>query len=75
MNEVKLMSGNEAAARGAVEAGVSLVASYPGEPVSPVIDYILRDAKEYGVYVEWSINEKVAYEQALGASFLGLRAL
>ena len=75
MNEVKLMSGNEAAARGAIEAGVSLVASYPGEPVSPVIDYILKDAKKHGIYVEWSINEKVAYEQALGASFLGLRAL
>jgi len=75
MSEVELMSGNEAAARGAIEAGVSLVASYPGEPVSPIVDHVLRDAKKLGIYVEWSVNEKVAYEQALGASFLGLRAL
>ena len=75
MNGVKVMSANEAAARGAVEAGISVATSYPGEPVSSVIHYIAEVAKQHNIYVEWSVNEKVAYELALGASFMGLRAL
>jgi len=67
--------GNEAIARGAIEAGVGVAAGYPGTPSSEVIMALSRVAKELGIYVEWAVNEKVALEIALGAAFAGIRSL
>lgn len=70
-----LLMGNEAIARGALEAGVDLVAAYPGTPSSEIGETLARVAKEAGLYVEWSINEKVAFDVAVGAALVGARAL
>jgi indolepyruvate ferredoxin oxidoreductase alpha subunit len=71
----ELLMGNEAIARGALEAGVQFAAAYPGNPSSEIIGTLSQVAKEMGIYVEWSVNEKVALEAAASASFAGLRAL
>ncbi|MGB9826821.1 MAG: indolepyruvate ferredoxin oxidoreductase subunit alpha, partial [Desulfofundulus sp.] len=73
--EKMLLMGNEAIARGAVEAGVQVVTGYPGTPSSEVLETLAHFAKEYGYYVEWSVNEKVALEVAAGAAYAGARAL
>lgn len=70
-----LLMGNEAIARGALEAGVHFCAAYPGSPSSEILGALTRAAKSRGVYTEWSANEKVALEGACGASFAGLRAM
>jgi indolepyruvate ferredoxin oxidoreductase alpha subunit len=67
--------GASALARGALEAGVSLVFGYPGSPVTPVVNRILELTSPDEVQVEWSSNEKVAAEIALGASVSGVRSL
>lgn len=67
------MSGNEAVARGAYEAGVRLAASYPGTPSTEILETLA--ARFRSVYSQWSPNEKVAYEVAIGASIGGARAL
>ncbi len=64
----ELLSGNEAIARGAWEAGVKLAAAYPGTPSTEILENL---AKYEGVYSEWSPNEKVAMEVAIGASMAG----
>ena len=71
----QLLMGNEAIARGALEAGMQFASGYPGTPSSEIIESLARIAKEAGIYVEWSTNEKVATEAAAAASFAGLRAL
>ncbi|MEM0377004.1 MAG: indolepyruvate ferredoxin oxidoreductase subunit alpha [Thermofilum sp.] len=71
----KLLLGNEAIARGAVEAGISAAAAYPGTPSTEILEALAEVAEEYGVYVEWSTNEKVALEVGIGVSMMGLRAL
>ncbi len=71
----QLFIGNEAIARGALEAGVGFAAAYPGTPSSEIIGSLAQVAKEAGIYVEWSVNEIVALEAAAGASFAGIRAL
>ena len=73
-DEVLLM-GNEAIARGALEAGVQVAAGYPGTPSSEIIETLSRFAETGKLYVEWSTNEKVAMETAAAASFAGLRSL
>ncbi len=70
-----LLMGNEAIARGALEAGVRVAAGYPGTPSSEIIETLSLSAKEGGLYVEWSTNEKVAMEVAAAASFAGLRSM
>ena len=67
--------GNEAIARGAIEAGVQVAAAYPGTPSSEITETLSSVAKELGIYVEWSTNEKVAFEVALAASICGVRAM
>jgi len=67
--------GNEAIARGAIEAGVQVAAAYPGTPSSEILETLASVAKEFDMYVEWSVNEKVAFEVALAASICGLRAM
>jgi indolepyruvate ferredoxin oxidoreductase alpha subunit len=70
-----LFMGNEAIARGALEAGLSVAAGYPGTPSSEVIENLATVTKERKLYVEWSTNEKVALEVAAAASFAGLRSV
>ena len=70
----ELMMTNEAIARGVIEAGVKVAAGYPGTPSSEIIDTLAPLAEKTGMHVEWSINEKVAYEVAAGAAFLGVRS-
>jgi indolepyruvate ferredoxin oxidoreductase, alpha subunit len=72
---ILLMMGNEAIARGALEAGVQVAAAYPGTPSSEIIDNLGKVSSEMNLYVEWSVNEKVAVEVAAAASFAGLRSL
>ena len=62
----RLLSGNEAIARGAFEAGVTLGAGYPGTPSTEILESLARYKPD--VYCEWSPNEKVAFEVAAGAS-------
>ena len=70
-----LLLGNEAIARGALEAGVSVATTYPGTPASEIGDTLARVAKDAGIYFEYSVNEKVATEMAIGAAASGVRAL
>jgi len=70
-----LCMGNEAIARGALEAGLNVVAGYPGTPSSEVIERLSEVARDRNLYVEWSTNEKVALEVAAAASFAGLRSM
>jgi indolepyruvate ferredoxin oxidoreductase alpha subunit len=70
-----LMLGNEALARGAIEAGVRVAAAYPGTPSSEIFETLSEAAKELDFYAEWSVNEKVAFEAAAGASLTGVRAM
>lgn len=69
------ISGAEALALGALEAGVSLVTGYPGAPATAVVDTILQRSSPEKVRVEWTSNEKVALEVAFGASVGGVRSL
>lgn len=69
-----LLSGNEAIARGVLEAGVSVAAAYPGTPSTEIMETIAMFGKETGMHAEWSINEKVAFEVALGAAWSGIRS-
>ena len=68
----KLLIGNAAVARGAYEAGARVVASYPGTPSTEITEEIVKFDE---VYAEWSPNEKVAAEVAIGASIGGARAM
>ena len=72
---IQLFIGNEAIARGALEAGIGFAAAYPGTPSSEILGSLSPVAKKMGIYAEWSVNEKVALEAAAGASFAGIRAL
>ncbi len=71
----KILLGNEAMVQGALEAGVNFVSTYPGTPVSEIGNTFAKIAKNNGVYFEFSTNEKVALEAAIGASFSGLKCL
>ncbi len=72
--DIKLLMGNEAAALGAVRAGIALATGYPGTPSTETLEYV---AKHFGreIHVEWSVNEKSALEVAAGASYAGARTL
>ena len=72
MNEKRYVMGNTAIARGALEAGVRVVAGYPGTPATEIVDDCLGVP---GVHVEWSNNEKVAFELCTGASLCNVRAM
>lgn len=74
--EKKFLLGNEAIARGLLEAGIGFASAYPGTPSSEIIDTLLevKRISNLEFYVEISINEKVAYEAAFSASLTGIRA-
>jgi indolepyruvate ferredoxin oxidoreductase alpha subunit len=67
-----LMSGNEAIARGAYEAGIQIAAGYPGTPSSEILENMTQYKQ---IYSEWSVNEKVAMDMAAGAAYSGRRAM
>ncbi len=73
----KLLLGDEALAQGALDAGLSGCYAYPGTPSTEILEYIQTssEAEERKVHREWSSNEKVAMEEALGMSFAGKRAM
>ena len=73
--ETALLMGNDAIARGALEAGVRVVAGYPGTPSSEIIQTLAGVASDHGLYVEWSVNEKVGLEVAAAGSFAELRSM
>jgi indolepyruvate ferredoxin oxidoreductase, alpha subunit len=70
----RILLGAEAVALGAIDAGVGAAYSYPGTPATEILEAILAAGPE-GVTAQWTANEKTAYEAALGASMVGLRAL
>ncbi|UCE84449.1 MAG: indolepyruvate ferredoxin oxidoreductase subunit alpha, partial [Deltaproteobacteria bacterium] len=71
----KLLLGNEAIVRGALEAGLSFATTYPGTPSSEIGDNFYRISQETDLYFEYSVNEKVALETAAAASICGLRTM
>ncbi len=77
--EKVFLLGNEAIARGAIEAGIDVYSAYPGTPSSEIVDTLsevcrlLKDRMEF--YLEYSVNEKVAFEVAAGASLAGKRGM
>jgi indolepyruvate ferredoxin oxidoreductase alpha subunit len=68
----RLLSGNEAVARGAWEAGVAVASAYPGTPSTEILEEFARFPN---VYAEWAPNEKVAVDVAVGAAYAGRRSL
>lgn len=72
---LQMLMGNQAIALGAMQAGVNVVAGYPGTPSSEIIETIAKHREKTGVYVEWSVNEKAAAELAGAASMAGSRTL
>ena len=71
----RMLNGDQAMAYGTLFAGVKFVAGYPGSPSSGTVEELLHLAQEHDIHVEWSTNEKVAAEMAIGASMAGRRAL
>lgn len=69
----QLMTGNEAVARGAYEAGVAYASAYPGTPSTEILENMAQYKDE--IVTEWSSNEKVALETAIGASIVGARSI
>jgi indolepyruvate ferredoxin oxidoreductase alpha subunit len=71
----RILSGNEAIARGALEAGIGFCASYPGTPSTEITSTLMQKREGKNLYIEWSVNEKVALEACAGASWMGIPAL
>src|SRR5579883_155012 len=69
------LTGDEAVARAALEVGVHVVTGYPGNPSTKAITALIPIAQQYGITVEWSVNEKVALEVASGAAWAGKRSM
>jgi indolepyruvate ferredoxin oxidoreductase alpha subunit len=74
-NTTVFLLGNEAIARGAIEYGIGFATAYPGTPSSEVVETLGLVASELGIYVEWSVNEKVAFEGAYAAAMSGVPSL
>ncbi|UCE73002.1 MAG: indolepyruvate ferredoxin oxidoreductase subunit alpha [Methanomassiliicoccales archaeon] len=70
-----VLMGNEAIARGLLEGGLKVAASYPGTPSSEILRTLITIGGTYDIYTEWSVNEKVAAEVAISASLAGLRSM
>ncbi len=70
---IRFLSGNEAIAHGAFKAGCQVAAAYPGTPSTEILQNVAKFKEQ--IYCEWSVNEKVAMEVVIGASFAGARAL
>ena len=74
LKDLKPLTGNEAIARGAWEAGVRVAAAYPGTPSTEIMESLAGYPAE-DLHAQWSTNEKVALDVAMGAAFAGSRAL
>ncbi|MGC9343780.1 MAG: indolepyruvate ferredoxin oxidoreductase, partial [Bacteroidales bacterium] len=76
MQELILL-GDEAIARGAIDAGISGIYAYPGTPSTEITEYVqaAKDAREKAIHSEWSANEKTAMEAGLGMAYAGKRAM
>ena len=74
-NRPQFLLGNEAIVRGALESGVGFVAAYPGTPSSEIIDRFAQLGAEAGIYVEYSVNEKVSVEVCGAAAICGVKSL
>jgi len=72
LEDIKLLTGNEAIARGAYEAGIKVATAYPGTPSTEILENITHYSQ---IYCQWSVNEKVAMEVASGSSIAGARTL
>jgi indolepyruvate ferredoxin oxidoreductase alpha subunit len=72
INTLQLLSGNEALALGAYHAGVQVASAYPGTPSTEILENLARFKD---IHAEWSTNEKVAMEVAMGAAYTGARAM
>jgi indolepyruvate ferredoxin oxidoreductase alpha subunit len=71
-----VLLGDEAVALGAVDAGLTAAYAYPGTPSTEILEYLLRHVARHGrPHAAWCTNEKAAYEEALGVSFVGRRAM
>jgi len=73
--ERMLLLGNEAIARGAIEAGVAFASTYPGTPSSELSLNLFQISKESDLYFEYSTNEKVSVEVAAAAAACGVRSM
>jgi len=75
-NKVEILLGNGAIARGLIEAGCDVLYSYPGTPSSEIVPEAVRfkKAENLPIYIEWSTNEKVAFDNAFAACLTGKRA-
>ena len=74
--QTELLLGDEAVARAAIDSGIGGAFSYPGTPATEIFEYLERWACRHGGFsAKWSGNEKVAYEEALGMSYVGKRAI
>src|SRR5271166_4253833 len=73
----EILLGDEAVARGAIDAGISAAYAYPGTPSTEIFETVQSYVKEHHLDVRglWSTNEKVALEEAIGVSYCGKRAL
>ncbi|MDR2699638.1 MAG: 4Fe-4S binding protein [Nitrososphaerota archaeon] len=74
-NSFLLLNGDEAVARGAVEANIKVATAYPGTPSTEILETLSQAAKTLNFYAEWSVNEIVSTEIAAGASMTGARAI
>jgi len=75
--QIKLLMGNEAIGQGLIEAGCQVAAAYPGTPSTEILQAVI-DRREQAVeplHIEWSVNEKIAFEVALAASYTGKRSV
>ncbi len=77
MNNRILMLGNQAISRGLIENGCVLATSYPGTPSSEILPSLVewQQAENTRLHIQWSINEKVAFEIAYTAGIAGLRSM
>ena len=76
-NKIQLLMGNEAIGQGVIEAGCQIAAAYPGTPSTEILQAVI-DRQEQAVeplHIEWSVNEKIAFEVALAASYTGKRSI
>lgn len=71
---IRLLMGNEAIALGAIRAGVRVVTGYPGTPSTEILETVAKE-NTGDIYVEWSVNEKIALEIAAGAAYAGARTM
>ncbi len=76
-NKIELLMGNEAIGQGLIEAGCQVAAAYPGTPSTEILQAVIdrRDLAAEPLHLEWSVNEKIAFEVALAASYTGKRSV